>query len=237
MNIKFNLKKYLLFLRKICAIFLIASIVFILLFFTHKIFTIKTIQIIGSNYINGSDQFVNSNLLYLDTKNICRIIKKENTNINQCVASKILPDILQLTVTEFEEVAALKISNGYFILNKNAVLLEKNKKSVNLPIINFYQKYNQKEYNKGDQILSLDIQKTLYAISELNNYDSSIIRVDIKSQNMIVLHTKNLEILLSTKKDLNEQINKLKKIIIGFKIKNIVIKKIDLRFNKPVVIK
>jgi len=105
-----------------------------------------------------------------------------------------------------------------------------------LPIINYYQKLNAGSFQTGDWIDYKDIKQTLFFIDKLKQINLRPLTIDIKGQDMLVFNLNDSRIIVfSNSKDKDVQNYQLELIVKQFKIEGREFKKIDLRFNKPII--
>ncbi|MEK7522610.1 MAG: hypothetical protein AAB569_03450, partial [Patescibacteria group bacterium] len=104
------------------------------------------------------------------------------------------------------------------------------------PIINYYQKLNSNSFQTGDWIDYKDIKQTLFFIDKLKQINLIPLTIDIKGQDMLVFNLNDSKVIVfSNSKDKDVQDYQLELIIRQFKIEGKEFKKIDLRFNKPII--
>ena len=150
---------------------------------------------------------------------------------------KIWPATLKVTVYFYEPIAALIVNKGLFNLSADGRILSKIKDDQSpLPIINYYQKLNSNSFQTGDWINYKDIKQTLFFIDKLGQINLMPLTIDIKGQDMLIFNLDgDKKIVFSNQKEKELQYYQLELIIRQFKIEGKEFKKIDLRFNKPVI--
>ena len=105
-----------------------------------------------------------------------------------------------------------------------------------MPIINYYQKLNFRSFQTGDWIDFKDIKQTLFFVEKLSQLNLIPLTIDIKGQDMLVFNLNdNKTIVFSNSKDKEDQSYQLELIIRQFKVEGKEYKKIDLRFDKPII--
>ncbi len=82
---------------------------------------------------------------------------------------------------------------------------------------------------------NVDIKLALFFIDKLTLLNSSPKTVDINGIDMILLKTNAYELIFSTEKDKNKQYEEVKIVLEQFKIERKTFKKLDVRFDKPIV--
>lgn len=237
--LKFNRRIKRLFF-KIILIFFFLFLIFIINFFL----SIKEIEIIcrdcEKKQIVGLDLIKNKNLITIlfNKKNIEKKfllvnpgIKKVKLEINSLIKLRLYLDYYQPTACLFQD------STCYFLSEDGRIIKKSQEQELNLPKIFYYQRLPIFYYKTGIWIDYNDIKFTLSMINLFRNLNYLINKVEIKSEEMIIFELfSQQQILLSSKKDLDKQKYELTQILKQFKIKGSSFKKIDLRFNKPVVV-
>ena len=228
-----NKFKFFLFFSFLCLLF------FFILFFINQFFLIKKIQLISDRefLLANKDELINKNLIFVNQDKIAKKIILENSLLKKVVVDKVWPVTLKVIVYFYEPMAALIVNKGFFNLSADGRILAKIKDGQpSLPIINYYQKLNSNSFASGDWIDYKDIQQTLFFIDRLGQINLAPLTIDIKGQDMLVFNLKDdKKIIFSNKKEKKLQDYQLEFIIRQFKIEGKEFKKIDLRFNKPII--
>jgi len=218
---------------------LLCLISFSIIFFAYQFFLIKDIQLVSEQKFSlaNKDELINKNLLFVNKDQIAKKIIKENFLIKTAIVDKVWPNTLKISVTFYEPCASLIVSNGFFNLSCDGRILQKLKNSqLFLPIINYYQKLNSNSFQTGDWIDYKDIKQTLFFIDKLKQINLIPLTIDIKGQDMLVFNLNDSKIIVfSNNKDKDVQDYQLELIIRQFKVEGKEFKKIDLRFNKPII--
>jgi len=228
-----NKLKFFLFFSFLCLLF------FSILFFINQFFLIKKVELISDKkfLLANKDELINKNLIFINQDKVAKKIILENSLLRQVIINKVWPVTLKVTVYFYDPMAALIVNQGFFNLSTDGRILSKIKDGQpSLPIINYYQKLNGNSFQTGDWIDYKDIQQTLFFIDKLRQINLSPLTIDIKGQDMLVFNlTGDKKIVFSNEKKKELQDYQLELIIKQFKIEGKEFKKIDLRFNKPVI--
>lgn len=228
-----NKLKFFLFFSLLCLIF------FSILFFINQFFLIKKIELISDRkfLLANKDELINKNLIFINQNEIAKKIIQENFLLKTAVVDKVWPATLKVNVYFYEPIAALIVSQGFFNLSADGRILSKIKDGQSsLPIINYYQKLNSNSFQTGDWIDYKDIQQTLFFIDKLEQINLMPLTIDISGQDMLVFNLNDdKKIVFSIRKEKESQDYQLELIVRQFKIEGKEFKKIDLRFNKPVI--
>ncbi|MDO9027750.1 MAG: hypothetical protein Q7U68_02665, partial [Candidatus Roizmanbacteria bacterium] len=228
-----NKLKFFLFFSLLCLLF------FFILFFINQFFLIKKVELISERkfLLSNKDELINKNLIFINQDEIAKKIILENSSLKTVVVDKVWPATLKVTVYFYEPIAALIVNKGFFNLSADGRILAKIKDGQSpLPIINYYQKLNSNSFQTGDWIDYKDIQQTLFFIDKLGQINLMPLTIDIKGQDMLIFNLNgDKKIVFSNQKEKELQDYQLELIIRQFKIEGKKFKKIDLRFNKPII--
>ncbi len=216
---------------------IILSLIFF--YFLNLIFTIREIQVEGfseKKHLVGVENFAGRNILFLDVLDIEKKMKANNPQIRDIKIKKILPQTVRLVITLYQPKVILVGSNIYFYLsNDGRILFKEKRQSLPLPLIYYYQKFNEYAYQTGTWISYRDLNIAIRIVSLLTNLGFFVERVDISGNDMILFKIGEKEIVLTTEKDEELIEYELTQIIKQFKIEGRDFKSLDLRFKKPVV--
>ena len=228
-----NKLKFFLFFLFLCLLF------FSILCFLNQFFLIKNIELVSDKkfLLTNKDELINKNLFLINEDETAKKIVFKNPQLKRAVVNKVWPNTLKITVYFYEPTAALIVNQGFFNLSSDGRILAKIKDGQpSLPVINYYQKLNSNSFETGDRIDYEDIRQTLFFIDKLRQINLVPLTIDIKGQDMLVFNLESdEEIIFSNKKEKELQDYQLEFIIKQFKIEGKEFKKIDLRFEKPVV--
>ena len=218
---------------------LLCLISFFILFFVNQFFLIKNIQLVSDQKfsLTNKEELINKSILFVNQDQIAKKIIKNNFLIKTAIVEKVWPNSLKISVSFYKPCASLIVNNGFFNLSCDGRILQKIKDSQPyLPIINYYQKLNAGSFQTGDWIDYKDIKRTLFYIDKLKQINLIPLTIDIKGQDMLVFNLNDSKIIVfNSSKDKDVQGYQLELIIRQFKIEGKEFKKIDLRFNKPII--
>lgn len=234
-----SLAKYLRRIKLFLFFFILCLLFFLLIFFADKFFSVKNIQVVSDRNFSlaNKDRLIGKNLFFLDKDKIAKQTIKENFYLKVAEIEKIWPDTVKVSVRIYDPCALLIVNGGFFNLSCDGRILErKNNKQPFFPVINYYQKLNNNFFQTGDWIDYEDIKKTLHFVNQLKQLDIVPLTIDIKGQDMLLFKLiDGKEIIFSNSKDREVQDYQLELIVKQFKIEGKEFKKIDLRFNKPII--
>lgn len=213
---------------------------FLSLYLLDQYFIIQRIEIISPNgkiVVNGLENLQKKNFFLTSENEIIKTITQSNPQLKNVRAEKKYPDKLIIRAETDSSIAALKVNQGYFLLNLSGKILTKDKSNSNrLPKINYYQKLNYNAYNIGDQIDLQDIIASLHFAKKTREMGLLALSIDIGGVDMIRLNLHNKKnLIFSTDKDINIQDYQFEKLIRQFKIEARDFESLDFRFDKPII--
>ena len=188
----------------------------------------------------GIDNLKNINFLFLLIKKreLADELKIKNSVIESIEIEPIFPNKIKLNIKFYSPIAVLIGRDNFFYLAYDGRILFKTKKQKNdrLPLINHYQRLPDQLWNTGSYLSFSDLKVSLYFIQLFKEIEYEVKEVIIKSEEMIIfILNSDRQILLTTRKDKRQQAAQLKTIIKQLKIRGEDFKKIDLRFDKPII--
>ncbi len=225
-------------LSNLILLLLTVGIVFIVLLLGNNFFEIKTIEIRSQEKINlkGLNSIYKTNIFFLDERKIIPILYEFNSELTKINITKEYPQKLIIYVDVQAPIASLKTNNGFFLLGEDGRIISKVKNNLKrLPTVNYYQQIDFSSYNSGQTISFIDLKSGLNYLSKGLALGLSINTLDIKGEDMIALKLNDKEIIFSLAKEKNSQLYQFETIIKQFKIAGRDFKKIDFRFDKPIV--
>ena len=239
MSLNTSLMKYLSKIKFFSIFILLCLVSFLILFFAHQFFLIRNIELVSDKKFSlaNKEELINKSILFANQNQISKKIIKDNFFIKTANVEKVWPNSLKISVSFYEQCVLLSVNNGFFNLSCEVRILQKIKVNQTfLPIINYYQKLNSGFFQTGDWIDYEDIKQALFFINKLKEINLTVLTIDIKGQDMLVFNlVDDKKIVFSNNKDKEVQDYQLELIIKQFKIEGKEYKKIDLRFDKPII--
>ncbi len=175
------------------------------------------------------------NILLFSLPKASEEIKRVHPEFFQVEIKKRLPQTLSFKVEIRKVAIAISQEGSFYLVDKEGVLLEKRETNLDLPLIVFSGKIEQEPGHWLEDELLLKTVRLLYE-SKLRLLEPR--SAQIVSERVIELILKNgLTVLFSSEKELKEQLDSLQFIFERAKIEGEKLKRIDLRFDKPVVVK
>jgi cell division protein FtsQ len=124
-------RKFILFLKIIAILLLLGGLVFGFNYlYNSKYFKIKTVIVTGNSHyssgqiIKAADVAVGANIFEINKKNIEDKLTAELTWISSISLRKVFPDKIEISITERKPYIRLVYGGKYFILDKEAVVLD-----------------------------------------------------------------------------------------------------------------
>lgn len=214
------------------------SLFFGLFYWLNDFFTIKKIELIVQDklIVNGLENFSHKNILFIKNEEVVNKIVESNPQLEEIEVEKKFPNILIIKVELSKPLAVMKVNTGFFLLSENGKIISKTKMNTSdLPLINYYQKLDYFSFNNGDTLTYKDITFSLIYLKKASSLGLSMITLDINGEHMVALKLKDREVIFSLEKDQLVQVDQFETIIKDFKIQGKNFKKLDLRFEKPIV--
>jgi len=228
---KFSKSKFIIFFLLILTSFFIS-----LFFFKIQKIDFNT-KSKGFNFL-GKELMIGKNLLFLNTYQLSKDISELNPKVIHLKIYKIYPNSVSITYKLDKPIAVIKANEGYLFLSGQGKILERSKnieKSSKLSQINYYQKFDYLTNTTGSIIDFVDVKYSLSVLTKLKKYKNEVLSIDISRPSMIRFNLGDSVVIFTSEKPIDEQINKLEKIILQFKVEGNNFSLLDLRFDKPVL--
>lgn len=212
-----------------------------MLLFVFNELRVKIIKIEGipkEIVLYGLENIKNAPLLTMSSKSVEERMKKSNPFIAHIQVSKRYPQTLILTISADGPLAYFESDTGLFVLSQKGKVLSKLKDipaSVTLPVIHYFEKIHFSSYQPGDLLNYKDIDLALKIIKKMSGMGMKINTIDIDGVDMIGFKLKGKVIIFSSEKDIETQLYQLEQIVHQFKVQGTDFKKLDLRFNRPIL--
>lgn len=210
------------FLKKSIIFFLFLISTLITLLLKHPFFNVKNIETQGNKNISPeiikelSNIYVGNNIFYLNMDKAKENIKS-NPYIMEAKIVRKLPSTVIIQINEREAVFYGKTSDGYVIIDKYGVVLEKRKDIKGMNLVKL-QGFEIEKSQIGEHIVVEDERK-LKAVTTISSMlgprkdNYKIAQVDISNINNIQFLYKNIVIRAGNEENLEEKLNKAFNII------------------------
>jgi len=240
-----RLKKLLLsffpFLKTISFFSLLFFTTLIILRYFNQFFQIKVVELEKKSTIDFQtilkERLKEKNWLFFSEKNEEKKIKDDYPYIKNILIEKKFPDKVVVKIDLYYPIAGIKTNDGFFILSSDGRILQKNKKlDPSLPLINYYQLINSLIYKTGNSLDFNDLKISLKLLEELKKINIKINTIDIKNEDMILFNLDDKkEIVFTSRKEIEKQIFPILIILKQIKVEGKKYKRIDVRFDKPII--
>ena len=227
----YSKSKFIIFLFIILALFFISSF-----FFKIQKIDFKT-ESKDSNFL-GKELIIGKNLLFLNIEKLSKNLSDLNPEIVQLNIKKIFPNRIVILYNLDNPIAVIKANEGYLFLSDKGKILRKRKnidKKSKLTQINYYQNFDYLSSTTGSVIDFRDVKYSLSVLTKLKKYKNEVLSIDITRPSMIRFNLGDSIVIFTSEKPIDEQINKLEKIILQVKVEGNNFSLLDLRFDKPVL--
>ena len=170
-------------------------------------------------------------------------LQKNLVELNPIIAkvevTKVYPNRLNLNLKTVKPIVAIKVADEYILLAVNGRILQKLKvKPSALTEVFYYQQLFKEQIKIGELLGYKDLQIAIRFVDILSSFGYKVKRVDINSFYMIRLELEDSrEILVTTEKNIQKQEYQIGAILRQFKVDGTNFKRIDVRYDKPVMTK
>lgn len=222
--------------KKTCLLLGLVLLTFGLYKLLTTFFLIKTIKISARQGVTlkGVEKLAGQNLLFLNQNKWEREIEKENPVLKEVRIERKFPSQVLVAFKEREAKASIfnPTSNIAFLIDEEGVILEQQKKEKGVPVIIA----SLQNFKIGDRIRDENIGFVINLISVLEaSAQSSQFEIDENSRVLRGILKDNILLLVGLDKDKDQILYSLQLLLKKFKIEGNWPKKIDLRFEKPVL--
>ena len=223
-------------LKRALIFFGIVFLIFGIYNFLTNFFVVKTIKIIGleEKTLSGVERLGDQNLIFLDKDKWEEEVENENPILKEVEIEKKFPSQILLKVKKRKEKAAIFNPNSstIFLIDDEGVILEETDEEKNLPIIIA----GLQNFKIGDRIRNNNIDLTLGIILVLEeDVLGSKFEIDETRKILKLTFSQDTVILIGLEEEKEKIIYTLEVLAKKFKIEGKWPKKIDLRFEKPVL--
>lgn len=176
------------------------------------------------------------NILFLSPSKLALEIKQSHPEFSQVEISKHLPHNLLFEIEARKVVVAIGKEGGdFYLADKEGILLKKVKETSDLPRVLINNELGQ---NIGEKIEEEMVLKEILLLHQSQLRLLQPKSAQATSERVIEIRLKDdLQVLFSVQKDIDVQLDSLQFILERTKIEGEKPKRIDLRFDKPVITK
>lgn len=225
------------FLHKKLYLFILLSVVCVFIIILLQKTRVSRIEVIGTDLVKGLRHYSNYPLLLLSEEKIQNDIATVNPHLTQIRVEKKYPHKLIIRARELQQVATLKLADGYAQLAESGVVLVKSRAlpENQLPLITFYQPLYYNQLIVGDTLSFEEIQAGLSVLEAIEGMGSKISTIDIADADMIVLQTETYSVFASAEVDSQLQKTRFEYTYAEFKRRGKDVLSIDVRFERPII--
>jgi len=175
------------------------------------------------------------NLVFMSRQTLINKIKENLPQVDMVKIKKRIPDKLLFELTSRKPVVALAVEGViYYLVDEQGVVAKKMEENQNLPLILFDK---DPQFKVGEKINQEEILQTIKIIMgmKLRLLQPKVSRIISPREIEIWLENETLAIL-NGQKEIENQLDSLQFIYSRSKIEGKQVKKIDLRFDKPIIV-
>lgn len=219
--------------RMLLAVLSIVLVIFTFLFLTRRsihLFDIRTVLVSGDAVqVVVSGNLKNRNLLFFSGKEEAKKIQDENSLVKSIEIRKRFPSTLEIIVTKRTPAVQIFSGNETFSVDETGVVLGFDKNS-SLPVLIFdispvriVKKIEDERIIQS--LLFIEGSRSFIEISSVTSSANRSLRARFEQTDIFFTQSGDRQKALST----------LQTVVSGFRIKGVMPKVIDLRFEKPVI--
>lgn len=207
------------------------------------LFRIDKIEVVGPRTDLKGIAYLNKKFIFLVNIDKAKdYIMSNNPDIKNVDIVKVYPRTLRLRIEKSNILAGIKSVDGIIYISEESRVASKvfnqknNAAQLQYPLIKSSHQYFLNQFSIGSEVEQEEIRYTLFFLKQVEQeLTYKVESVDIVNENMIVLHTDGLDLVFTVDRDKLMQFEELKFIIrkLGPRIDGI--KKIDVRFEKPLL--
>lgn len=216
-----------------------ACIGFFLLYRYSTLLDVTSVSIIGASKEEKKtiESFLlKKNMFLLRDADVIEQVRSRFPALTVTEIEKRYPGSLTLIIASEKPFASIVTDSGYLNVSQKGTVIQKVRgKTPPEPAIHFYQPVRHNEYQMGQVVTYTQLQKTLVFIRTLTEEGFRVETVAIDSVDMIACKTRGFTVAFSQKRDTELQKYELRQLVKQLKIGTLRVKRLDLRFDKPVV--
>jgi len=225
------------FARVVVITFLLALLSYFLywVFLKSTFFSIDKISYIGGN--EGQDtslffkeQLFGKNLIIINSSDISDHAASNFPVIERAVIEKKFPKSIIISITERTPLAIISAKNGNFVVDKNGQVFCEAGESLILPKVVF-----EDNLSIGDFVNAEKIMARISLLSALKEKNIPVSEVSVVESSISALIKNGPSAIFEIDADFIELVSLLKQILLKYKIEGKDLRKVDLRFQNPVV--
>jgi len=212
---------------------------FFCLSYCNSLVRIRSVITIGTSKVESKiieSLFIKKNIITLQNKDIIYSINARYPSLTVNQIEKKYPNVIVIYLSSEKLFAYVQTDKGYIAVSQKGIVLRKERsETVPSPAISFYQPIRHTEYQVGQNMSYSQLQKSLIFIQTLLDEGYQVETVAIDSIDMIACKTRGFIVAFSQERDTELQKYELRQLVKQIKIGALRVKRLDLRFDKPVV--
>ncbi len=219
------------------SIFVFFSIIYFLVW--SPFFNLQTVRLSDPAVASIiKDKFGSKNTLFLKQQVLEQYVVENEPRVKGLSVEKIYPRTIKIDLFYREPLAVVlsdingSTDNPKFLIDEQGVVFSEATSSAQLPGFNF----GSKQIKVGDRLSSENVVKYLQILSGLKRGGIEVARLKVVDEKTVEVQVlEGPVVLFSSTKSAGEQIEALQVILTKYKIKETLLAKVDLRYDKPVV--
>ena len=244
LKLKILFKKILSFIRWLTPVAIVCTVFYTLYFFAYRsnFFTIKEVLITGAySYVNfddvhsiASNKLVGQNILTQENKDIETLLKKNFLGIKDIDVEKKYPDKVTISLVERVPIAQIQVKadSDKYLIDEDGYVLGISDDSANaLPLINY-----EGEIRVGNFIDFNIVPLALDIINYSKTEQLELSSMSFKGKDTTFFTNGSIEALLDFNVSVKKSMNIVSELIKKSQTEGKSIKKIDLRYDKVIVL-
>lgn len=176
------------------------------------------------------EQLKGKNLITLDTLKVSARAVSNFPVIESATIEKKFPREVQVFLTERSPLAIISARNGNFVVDKNGQVFCEAGENTILPKVLF-----KDNLNIGDLVSAKNIVARIRLLSALKEKSIPVSEVSVAESSISALIKNGPSAIFEIDSDFSELVSLLKQIILKYRIEGKDLRKVDLRFQNPVV--
>jgi len=232
LSLKAFFRNALLFIIVSCLGFLFAMQIYNL----QKIRLVITKGLTKQDATNIEKKIKGKSYVFLKMTPVDKLINKSLPSYEQITTRLIFPNMIEIVGNTSKPIAFIKTDVGYLAVSKTGFILFKERGTViPKPFISFPQVLYHANYQQGQYVTLSVLLRTLKIIEKIQNEELQPVSVDIDSVDMIACKMKDIEVIFSQSRDINQQLHEFSQVYRSARSGILRFNKLDLRFDKPLL--
>lgn len=209
----------------------------LLSFLIYKTLSVSTIELKGAQTLIGLDQFSSKPLFLIKNTKAAHDLLAKNPSFESIEISGQYPNKLIITATRSKMVGALKVSGGFYQISSTGKVLAKVRNiEGKLPLITLQQLLPYESYAVGQIMSNREVVFSAYLLGKFAENNIPIDTVEMQGFDVVLCKGAGRTYVFSASKDKVAQFVDVAVIYRQFFIEGKKYSKIDVRFDKPIIV-